>query len=233
MNKNCNRCGRFRSTKHVCNPVKVIINGKVAYSFTLGKKKSPKSLKQPIKHTGRRSRLGEGMIVGIASLSISVWSFTALANSAPTTQIISVATSTPLMVETPSISTTAPVVVAPERLHDKITRYAIKYGIYRESFHDLIQCEVGEMFNPNIRSQGILKSGKQENSWGLAQINLDVHAVTRAQATDPDFALDWLGQHWEQRHQMYVNCTKKLDIWTYTSHQKQMNGQLHKTILTK
>jgi len=178
----------------------------------LGKKPLSRSSKKRTKRTAKASRAVGYTLVTWVILAASFVSFNALAETvapvtyqATSTQVVSISTSSPI--STPSV-----VVEKPESLHDKITRYAAKYNIPREDMRSLIECEVGVMFNPKTRSQGILKSGKQERSYGLAQINLDAHDVTIAQATDPDFALDWLGSHWEKRHSMYVNCMKKLKI---------------------
>ncbi len=71
-------------------------------------------------------------------------------------------------------------------------------------FLAVAQCESG--FDTTIRSLNILPNGKQENSWGLYQINLDVHDVTRAQAKDPYFAITWAADHWNDARNLWYTC---------------------------
>lgn len=211
-----NSRGDIIATHSICRSLSCPMNQKDLTLIKLKQRKSTKHSVSVKRTTKRKSRFISGAAVGISSLMLTVYALTSYANfqlpSSEMNYTAQIASST-----TPQSSEIAPQRTqtqnpVPESIHDKLTRYALKYDIPREQMHDLVQCEVGEMFNPNTRSQGILKTGKQENSWGLSQINLDVHDVKKSDAIDPDFALDWLGAHWSQRHQMYVNCTKKLGI---------------------
>ena len=50
----------------------------------------------------------------------------------------------------------------------------------------------------NIQSGHVYPDGTREDSWGLAQINLPSHPdVTREQAMDPYWAIDWKLDRWE------------------------------------
>lgn len=212
---NCNRCGRFRNNKHVCNPVKVLINGKVAYTFTMNSPKpklktlSKKSTKNTKKTT--HSNLTKGL-KGFATMILScilMYNFCGQLASADYTN----STET-YVAPTLSTSTTKAkeVVSAPESIHDKLTRYALKYDIPRQDLWQLVGCETGYTWSPTIRSQGKLKNGQQENSRGLAQINLDAHNISLEEATNPDYALDFIGKHWNERHALWVNCTAKHNL---------------------
>lgn len=49
---------------------------------------------------------------------------------------------------------------------------------------------------PNIQSMYIDSNGNRENSWGLAQINLDYNtSVTLEEAKDVEFSLNFLAQN--------------------------------------
>lgn len=220
--KNCNRCGRFRNKKnHVCLPVKVKINNQIAYSFTTGKEKSVPSLKKHmrvIKKTPKQSQLAKGLMIGLSSLVLTVWSLTALANY--DTSISYTATTTPVVAEILSKTTeiTSQVIeekteVEPESLHDKITRYALKYDIPRESMRVLVGCETAWTFSPTLQSHARYRDGTREKSFGLAQIHAPAHPhVSYEQMIDPDFALNFIGKNWSKRHLMWVTCTEKYNI---------------------
>lgn len=79
----------------------------------------------------------------------------------------------------------------------KVIRYlyeeAPKRGINPDTVAHTIYCE--SMFY-NIQSGHIRKDGTRENSWGIAQIFLDAHNVTKQQATDSIFAIDWMLENW-------------------------------------
>ena len=71
----------------------------------------------------------------------------------------------------------------------------------------VINCESG--WDPSVHSN-FYHNGKRENSWGLAQIFLDVHTnVTRSQAKDPYFALTWAAEHWNDEPSNWRTCYKK------------------------
>lgn len=82
----------------------------------------------------------------------------------------------------------------PERISQEIDTVAARYGVSADLMRDIIECE--SMGSTTVQSYHIRKDGSRENSWGLVQINLDAHKdVTRDQATDPKFAIDWMGKH--------------------------------------
>jgi hypothetical protein len=86
-----------------------------------------------------------------------------------------------------------------------------------QQLDELIRCETAGTYDPEIRSKwrynysvpekGIYY-GEQEQSYGLAQIHLPSWpSVTYEQATDIDFSLSFITDHWDVRHKMW-NCLK-------------------------
>lgn len=89
-------------------------------------------------------------------------------------------------------NTQAEEVKKPETIREKISFYSKMYGVSQYQVYRTIQCESGFR---NIQS-GIIKNGVREDSWGLAQINLHYHpSVSRLQALDQDFAIEWMAKH--------------------------------------
>lgn len=95
--------------------------------------------------------------------------------------------------QTPATSTTA--------IEAKVAFYADKYNLnqrLRDQLKGTINCE--SQFISDVQSFAIdPKTGKREDSWGLAQINLPHNpTITREQAIDPDFALTFISSHFAQ-----------------------------------
>lgn len=68
--------------------------------------------------------------------------------------------------------------------------------------HTIISCE--SQYNPSIQSHHTYHSGNvpqgysvgdREESYGLVQIHIPVHNVTKEQAIDPKFAIDFLAKN--------------------------------------
>jgi len=77
----------------------------------------------------------------------------------------------------------------------------------------IVECE-NPALDPTVQSQ-VVKKGKQENSWGLSQINLDSHPnILLQQAEDPQFSINFLVENIVKGNQ---------DMW-YTCHQKWLAG---------
>lgn len=73
---------------------------------------------------------------------------------------------------------------------------AARYGIPFDSYWATIECE-DPTLDPSQQSFVPDPAGPnaRENSWGLAQIDLDYHPdITRAQAEDPYFATDYMAR---------------------------------------
>lgn len=93
----------------------------------------------------------------------------------------------------------------PVSVLDKIVLYANTYNIDLNSFYKTIECESG--FDPNVQSQFKDKNGKQEQSYGLAQINVGVHTdVSIKEAKDPDFALTYMAKSFANGLQNRWSC---------------------------
>lgn len=85
--------------------------------------------------------------------------------------------------------------------------YAAHAGVSGDDVWATIQCE-DPTLDPAIQS-GDYKNGVRENSWGLAQINLDAHPnITKAQATDPFFAADYITKEFSVDEQTQWTCWK-------------------------
>lgn len=78
-------------------------------------------------------------------------------------------------------------------INAKIEKVAAKYGRSAYQMKRTVECETRYK---NKQSE-VVKNGKREDSWGIYQIHLPDHpSVSREQAMDIDFAIDWAGQHW-------------------------------------
>ena len=88
-----------------------------------------------------------------------------------------------------------------ETIEEKIERIAGEYGLDAKKMYAIVNCE------SRLDTKAHNKT-KREDSWGLSQINLLAHDVTIQQATNPDFALKFLADHWGKRASMWVHCSK-------------------------
>ena len=96
-----------------------------------------------------------------------------------------------------------------ETITQKIERYEKKYEIPEGHILALVECETAGTASTTIQSYARYPDGSREDSWGLGQIHLPAWPeITVAQATDPDFALTFIGDHWEERHELWVICTR-------------------------
>jgi hypothetical protein len=96
--------------------------------------------------------------------------------------------------------------VIPEEktIEEKVKAKATEYGVPFKEMWDTILCESGA--STTIQSYHIRKDGTREPSYGLAQIHLEYHpTVTKEQAIDPDFAIDFMAKNW---HKVRWYCRK-------------------------
>lgn len=96
-----------------------------------------------------------------------------------------------------------------DEIIEMIAYKAIENNLSPKYLIALAKCESN--FNPNIRSRGKLKNGKQENSWGLFQSNLDAHKnLTIEQMKDPEINTEWAIKHIKEgkASQMWVTCNR-------------------------
>lgn len=82
-------------------------------------------------------------------------------------------------------------------IKEQVEYYAKKYGKeYGVSSYQMIRTVECESKFRNIQSQ-VRKNGKQENSWGVAQIHIDSHKdVSKKQALNVEFSMKWMASHW-------------------------------------
>lgn len=82
----------------------------------------------------------------------------------------------------------------PARIDQEIVTQAKAYGVSAEVMRKVIACE--SMGSTTIQSYHRRPDGTREQSFGLVQIHLpDWPEVTRDQAIDPKFAIDFLASH--------------------------------------
>ncbi len=80
-------------------------------------------------------------------------------------------------------------------LVQKVYKYADIYSVSPKTMVSLINCENKE-WDEDLQSRIINKKGQREKSYGLSQIHLPSHPdITKEQATDPDFALEFMAKN--------------------------------------
>lgn len=93
----------------------------------------------------------------------------------------------------------------PERIAKEVDTVSEKYGVSAKLMSDIIACE--SQGSTTIQSYQKQPYGR-EKSFGLAQIHLPAHPnVTKEEATDPQFAIDFLGKNLKQNPNMW-SCYK-------------------------
>jgi hypothetical protein len=94
-----------------------------------------------------------------------------------------------------------------ERIRKEVDDVAQKYGVSADDMWRTIQCE--SMGSTTIQSHWRRPDGSREQSYGLAQIYLPAHPhVTKEQAQDPQFAIDFMAKHFAQGRQGMWSCWK-------------------------
>lgn len=82
------------------------------------------------------------------------------------------------------------------------TDIAVYHHLNVDHFIKTINCESG--FDPDI-------VGDQGHSFGIAQIFLPAHKdITKEQALDPTWALQWMGEQWENDNAKIWSCWRNL-----------------------
>lgn len=99
-----------------------------------------------------------------------------------------------------------------EDIRKIVEQTTTKYNVPTEPVWQLIGCETGGTYDTNIQSSAMQKYGR-ELSFGLPQIHLPAHPnISEAQAKNPHFGVEFICTNWEDRADMWVTCTKKLQI---------------------
>lgn len=83
-----------------------------------------------------------------------------------------------------------------------IEAYAVRYGIEAAPLVATLSCE------SHMRADAV---GDKGQSFGLAQIHLPAHKdITKEEALNPFFAIDWSAREFSLGHQSLWSCYKKL-----------------------
>lgn len=127
--------------------------------------------------------------------------------------IVSFLTSTStVIIETTKTETPKIVLETREQMEEFLKKYSEKMGIPFQPVYNVISCESG--WNPKIQSQHI-KDGKQEESFGLAQIYLPAHPnVTKEQALDPEFSIKFIVDKFAEGKAYLWTCWRKTKVDT-------------------
>lgn len=103
---------------------------------------------------------------------------------------------------------------------EKVNILAAQHGANAKEMYDTIaKCEnkalnpdqqSGHTYDFNSEKRGIVK-GEREKSFGLAMIHLPDHpTISKEQATDPEFSLDWMAQEFAKGRESQWTCHKIL-----------------------
>lgn len=112
-----------------------------------------------------------------------------------------------LSVTITAVSTTSNEEIA----QNKIVKYASIYNVDPTEMYKVVSCETANTFDPMLQSRVIRKDGTQEKSFGLAQIYLPMHPeISKDQATDSDFALDFMAKQFSIGHKRLWSCYTQL-----------------------
>lgn len=92
--------------------------------------------------------------------------------------------------------------IRPKTIDEMISYYAQMYSVDESVMHKIVKCESG--YNPNAKN-----ITQKEKSYGLSQINLLAHKhITIEEATNPDFALDFLASNLAKGNGKIWTCYK-------------------------
>ncbi len=85
-----------------------------------------------------------------------------------------------------------------------VHKYALEFQVSESEMTAIISCE--SSWNTNEEYKTL-----REDSWGLVQINLLAwHEITKEQATDPKFAVEFLAKNLSLgNHNMWFTCYHK------------------------
>lgn len=201
-----NKQGYVIATHNICRTC-----NKDQTQYSLKKRKYTLSSKKNIKSTKRKSRVLKGYAVGLVSLALTFSALTTLANY--DTSVVYTASSTPQIA--PVSHKTAITATKPSKtIKDKIEHYAALYGVNPIELENIVKCETGSkdvnQASTTIQSNYLKGTPRRELSFGVSQIHISAHGITREQAYDVDYSLDFLASHWAKGHQaMWLNCSKK------------------------
>lgn len=92
-----------------------------------------------------------------------------------------------------------------EQIGGLVKLYTTRYGGETEPILATIECESHyKNVQSNIYSEGI-----REDSWGISQIHLPDHPkITKAQALDPEFAVEFIVKEFNNNNSWMWSCYK-------------------------
>ena len=95
-------------------------------------------------------------------------------------------------------------------LEEHISLKAEEYGVSAIIMKKVINCENPDL-DTTLQSRIIAPDGRREDSWGLVQIHLPSHpSVNKTQATNPEFAIDFLASKLSEGKGELWACYRKL-----------------------
>lgn len=106
----------------------------------------------------------------------------------------------------------------PERIKEEVWTAAARYNTFPEKMWNVILCENKDLdidlqsyhlYSFSDPSRGIYM-GEREKSFGLAQIHLPDHDVSYEEATDPEFALDFMAKHFAEGKAAWWTCYRMI-----------------------
>ena len=91
-------------------------------------------------------------------------------------------------------------------------KYGELHGVSSALLMRVMDCEVGGNYhNPEVQSKHMWK-GERERSFGYVQIHQDSHPhITYEQATDPEFAVNFLAENISKGKGNMWTCFRKLN----------------------
>ena len=108
-----------------------------------------------------------------------------------------------------------PIPEVPKTTEQLVQLYSTKYKVSAKKMMDTIICENRDL-DPTLQSglrykfsdkKRNIKIGERERSYGLVQIHLPDHPeVSYAQATDPEFSIDFMAKKFCQGHGTEWSC---------------------------
>lgn len=101
----------------------------------------------------------------------------------------------------------------PPTVQELVYRAANRNHVDAELMWRVISTCEDPSLDPAAQSAVIDRKGPngRENSWGIAQIDLDYHPeLTRAEVTDPAFAADWMATEFSHGHATSWTCYNRI-----------------------
>lgn len=213
-----NSRGDIIATHSICRSLSCPMNQQDLTAIKLKQRKSIKSFKSVKRTTKRKSRFISGASVGLISLICTFSALTSFANfQLPSSEVnytAQTASSTAPQIEQEAPKRTETPNTVSETIKEKIARYSAHYGVNPVEIENIVKCETGSKdvneASTTIQSNYLKGTPRRELSFGVAQIHVSAHGISRELAYDVDYSLDFLASHWSKGKQsMWYHCSKK------------------------